>query len=44
MGNVMNNDCQQDYRGSLKDEYDIYVACAESLGWPVKSFEDWLAS
>ncbi len=28
----------------LKDEYNIYVACAEALGWPVKTFEEWLES
>ena len=29
---------------SLKSRYEIYVACAESLGWTVKTFEEWLAS
>ena len=29
---------------SLQDRYQIYVACAESLGWEVKSFEEWLNS
>jgi hypothetical protein len=27
-----------------KDQYDIYVACATSLGWKVKTFEQWLNS
>ena len=31
-------------RGTNDDEYQIYVACAESLGWPVKSYDEWLAS
>lgn len=30
--------------GSLRNRYDIYVAQATSLGWPVKSFEEWLNS
>jgi hypothetical protein len=29
---------------SLQSRYQIYVACAESLGWPIKSFEEWLNS
>lgn len=29
------------YRGKISDEYLIYVAAAESLGWPIKSFEEW---
>jgi len=28
----------------LLDRYNVYVACAESLGWPIKSFEEWLNS
>ena len=32
------------YQGSLRDRYDIYVACATSLGWTVKTFEEWLNS
>ena len=31
-------------QGNLKDRYDIYVTNAESLGWPVKSFDEWLNS
>lgn len=31
-------------RGSNDAEYQIYVANAESLGWVVKSYEEWLAS
>lgn len=29
---------------SLEDRYNIYVRCAKDLGWPVKSFEEWLNS
>lgn len=29
---------------SLQSRYQIYVACAESLGWVVKSFDEWLNS
>lgn len=29
---------------SLEDRYAVYVACAESLGWVVKSFDEWLNS
>ena len=29
---------------SLQSRYQIYVACAEVLGWPIKSFEEWLNS
>lgn len=29
---------------SLRDRYEIYVRCATDLGWPVKTFEEWLNS
>jgi hypothetical protein len=29
---------------SLRDRYNIYVQCASDLGWPVKSFDEWLNS
>lgn len=32
------------HQGSLHDRYEIYRANAESLGWPVKTFEEWLDS
>lgn len=28
----------------LSNDYEIYVANAESLGWPVKTFNEWLDS
>lgn len=37
-------DWQCKSRGSNEDEYEIYVANAEALGWKVKSFEEWLES
>ena len=35
---------QTQARGSDAAEYAIYRATAESLGWVVKSFDEWLAS
>lgn len=32
------------HRGKLQDEYDIYVSNAKSLGWNIKSFDEWLNS
>jgi hypothetical protein len=32
------------HQGSLLDRYEIYRANAESFGWPVKTFEEWLDS
>ncbi len=29
---------------SLRDRYNVYVQCATDLGWPVKSFDEWLNS
>jgi hypothetical protein len=29
---------------SLQSRYQIYVACARDLGWPIKTFEEWLNS
>ena len=31
-------------RGDNDSEYQIYKACAESLGWTVKSYDEWLQS
>lgn len=33
---------QTQKRGKLWDEYLIYVAQAEAMGWIVKSFDEWL--
>ena len=35
---------QTQSRGTNDQEYQIYVACAESLGWAVKSYDEWLQS
>ena len=37
-------DWQTQARGSNDSEYQIYVAAAQSLGWTVKTYEEWLAS
>jgi len=31
-------------RGTLTQEYEIYVSCSESLNLDVKSFDEWLNS
>lgn len=35
---------QTQARGTNDAEYQIYVAAAESLGWPIKSYDEWLNS
>lgn len=35
---------QTQARGDNDSEYQIYVAAAASLGWQVKSYDEWLAS
>jgi hypothetical protein len=35
---------QTQARGTNDSEYQIYVAAAESLGWVVKTYEEWLTS
>lgn len=47
MGNekLMQSDSwQTQSRGDNDSEYQIYKACAESLGWDVKSYDEWLKS
>jgi len=29
---------------TLREQYDIYVVQAKELGWPVKTFAEWLHS
>lgn len=36
--------CHSQYRGRLQDEYDIYLANAQGLDLPIKSFDEWLES
>ena len=31
-------------QGTLKQRYEIYVEQARSLGWEIKSFDEWLNS
>lgn len=35
---------QTPYRGTNEAEYEIYKACAESLGWKVKTYEEWMGA
>jgi len=35
---------QTQTRGDNDSEYQIYKACAESLGWIVKSYDEWIRS
>jgi hypothetical protein len=35
---------QTQNRGTNDQEYQIYAANAESLGWVVKSYDEWLRS
>jgi hypothetical protein len=36
--------CNTKLRGTDEEEYQIYVDCAESLEWSVKTFEEWKKS
>lgn len=38
------DDWQTKTRGTDYAEYEIYKSCAESLGWTVKTFEEWIKS
>jgi hypothetical protein len=29
---------------TLEQRYKVYVDCATDLGWPIKSFNEWLNS
>ena len=35
---------QTQARGTNDQEYQIYLAAAESLGWNIKTYEEWLSS
>ena len=41
---IPNENWQTQQSGSNDQEYLIYVDCAESLGWTVKTYEEWLRS
>jgi hypothetical protein len=40
----VNENWQTKARGDNDSEYQIYVTNAEALGWPVKSYDEWLNS
>lgn len=31
-------------RGGNDAEYQIYVECATDLGWPIKTYDEWVSS
>jgi hypothetical protein len=35
---------QTQTRGTNDDEYQIYLANAQALGWPIKTYDEWLDS
>lgn len=39
-----NANWQTRYRGDNDSEYQIYRAAAESLGWTIKTYDEWLNS
>ena len=41
---LLSDTWQTKTRGTNDQEYQIYVACAESLGWKVKTYDEWLNS
>ena len=34
--------CQTKLRGDNNQEFQIFKACAEDLGWTIPTFEEWL--
>lgn len=41
---IPNANWQTKQRGLNQDEYQIYVDCAKSLGWEIKTYEQWIKS
>ena len=39
-----NVEWQTQARGTNNQEYQIYVDCAASMGWVVKTYDEWLNS
>jgi len=39
-----NDDWQTQTRGTNEDEYEIYVANAEALGWEIMTFDEWMSN
>jgi hypothetical protein len=35
---------QTQTRGSNDQEYEIYRACAQDMGWKIKTYDEWLNS
>lgn len=50
MSNSKNCDLEQSLnwhtkcRGDNDSEYQIYLTCAEELGWKLKTYEEWLGN
>ena len=40
----INENQQTKLDGSFDDRYQVYLAMAESLGWTIKSYDEWLNS
>lgn len=40
----LREDYQTQTRGTNDQEYEIYVANARALGWPIKTYDEWLNS
>ena len=40
----INEQWQTQARGTNDAEYQIYLACAESLGWTIKTYDEWMKS
>ena len=41
---LLNANWQTKLRGDDDSEYQIYLAAAESLGWKIKTYDEWLNS
>ena len=41
---LLNANWQTKLRGDDDSEYQIYLAAAESLGWKIKTYDEWLSS
>lgn len=38
------DDWETQARGTNDDEYQIYLTNAQALGWPIKTYDEWLNS
>lgn len=41
---IVDPDWRTRQQGTMEQEYEIYVANARSLGWELKTFDEWLDS